>query len=397
MLGGVWAVYAGFGLTVGSTAAFLPAIRADLELTRSQMGVILGTWQFVYLAASIPAGKFIDRVGLRWSLALAAAVIAASAGLRAIAGGFWSLLFAVAIFGIGGPLISIGAPKMVADWFDDVSRRTAVGIYGTGPAIGSAVGLAASNGLVRPLFDGSWRASVMFYAGIALLTGIYWLLVSPPVSPKEQSSAQRLASWGLMQIPVVRLVLVVAIGAFFYSHSLSNWLVEILESAGWESSSAGYWASFPTLLGITGTLLLPRLAAPHRRIAILSGAMLVGAVGIPFVLSDSAVVLAVALTASAIARVAIMPICMLILMDHPEVGRDNMAGVGGLFFTAAEVGGVAGPSVTGVLADATDGFGAPVAVLSAVLFVLSAFTWFALGRSTRSYIASGDSSEVEPV
>ena len=32
---------------------------------------------------------------------------------------------------------------------------------------------------------------------------------------------------------------------------------------------------------------------------------------------------------------------MLILMDHREIGSRNMAAAGGLFFTAAEVGGVA--------------------------------------------------------
>lgn len=381
MLAGVWAVYAGFGLTVGSTAAFLPAIRADLGLSRSEIGVILGTWQLVYLGASIPAGKFIDRVGLRWSLGLAAVVIAGSAALRSAATGFWSLMFAVAIFGIGGPLISIGAPKMVADLFDDESRRKAVGIYGTGPAVGSAVGLAASNGLVRPMFDDSWRASIMFYAVVALASGLFWVLVSWGPTGTTQERQQRLASLDLIRIPQVRVVLIVAIGAFFYSHSLSNWLVEILESVGWSSTEAGYWASFPTLLGILGTLTLPRLATPPRRIFMLSGATLIGAVGMLFVLTETAPVLALALSAGAIARVAIMPICMLVLMDHPDVGPENMAGVGGLFFTAAEIGGVAGPSITGALADATDGFTIPVMVLSGVLFALSAFIWLTFNRS----------------
>jgi len=382
LLAGVWAVYAAFGLTLGSTAAFLPAIRADLGLSRTDMGLILGTWQFVYLGASIPAGRLIDRVGLRSSLAAAAVCIAASALLRSAATGFWSLLFAVAVFGLGGPLISIGAPKLVAGVFTDLHRRTAVGIYGTGPAIGSAVGLAASNSLVRPLLGDSWRAGLVLYSAVAAGAGLFWFAIARDrLADAEDEVAVRLSSRELLQLPVVRLVLVIAIGAFFYSHTISNWLVEILEDSGWSAEAAGYWASLPTLLGILVTLSVPRFAAANRRVPILATAMVLAAVGTVFIGASTAGVLAPALAASGIARSSIMPICMLVLMDHREVGARNMAAVGGLFFTAAEIGGVTGPAVTGILSDLTGGFTVPLRVLAAVMACLAVFTVAFLGRN----------------
>ncbi len=396
LLFGVWLVYAGFGLLVGSTAALVPTIRPALDLSRTQMGLILGAWQFVYLAASVPAGKAIDRFGLRAAIAFAAVVMAASGFLRAGSQGFLSLLLGVALFGIGGPLISIGAPKLVAEYFSDAERRKAVGIYGTGPAVGSAGGLALTNSVVMPLFGDDWRSTMALFAVVSLACGLAWLVLSRGVSAhfSTTESHPSLNSRQLLQVPIVRLILVLATGAFFYSHALSNWLVDILEDAGWSAAAAGYWASFPTLLGIVATLYLPRFATPERRVAILSGGMLLGAAGLLFVAVREAVVLAPALVSMGLARTAVMPVCMLILMDHKRVGPKNMAAVGGLFFTSAEIGGVLGPFVTGLLADATDGFTVPVWVLSGVLFVMALLSASRLGpvandEPTVSYDSTG--------
>lgn len=337
------------------------------------MGLVLGTWQFVYLGVAIPAGKLIDRLGLRWSILLAGASIGLSALLRATAQGLPSLLLAVAIFGIGAPLISIGAPKLVADYFATQGRRVAVGIYGTGPAIGSALGLAATNGVVMPLVEESWRGAMVIGA-VPAVAGIgIWLMVSMRPGPAASTpSVALLSSAALLRLPIVRLVLVLGIGGFFYIHALANWLVDILESAGWSVVAAGYWASVPTLLGIVATLTLPRLATGERRASMLGWILIIGAIALLFVSTTSTPVLVPALAASGLARSMIMPLCMLILMDARAIGSRNIAAVGGLFFTAAEIGGVLGPIVTGLLADLTDGFGLAIVTLSAALAAMAA-------------------------
>ena len=53
-----------------------------------------------------------------------------------------------------------------------------------------------------------------------------------------------------------------------------------------------------------------------------------------------------------------MTIAILILMETPAVGAENMGVAGGLFFTAAEIGGVFGPVGIGAIADRTGGFDA---------------------------------------
>src|SRR5271167_4123518 len=111
MLAGVWMVYFCFGATSAAIAPLVSRITAELSLSHTQMGSILGAWQFVYIGAAIPCGALLDRLGPRRGLALGAAVLAASGILRGLATDYLTMLSAVAVFGIGGPLVSVGAPK----------------------------------------------------------------------------------------------------------------------------------------------------------------------------------------------------------------------------------------------------------------------------------------------
>ena len=101
------------GLVAGSLAPLLSDIRIDLNMSHASMGAALGAWPFVYLAVSTFAGKFLDRYGVQIGLTLA--LIGASGLLRAAAQSGLGLWLAVAVFGLGGPFISIGAPKLVTE------------------------------------------------------------------------------------------------------------------------------------------------------------------------------------------------------------------------------------------------------------------------------------------
>ena len=159
MLGGVWLIYLGFGLLSVAMAPLVDPISRDLGLSYTTMGAILGAWPLVYIVAAAPCGAFVDRVGLKWSLFLAVLVIAASGGLRAVAFDAVTLFVAVGLFGIGGPLISIGAPKAIAQWFQGAERGFAMGVYITGPALGNMLALVLTNSVLMPLTGGNWRQS----------------------------------------------------------------------------------------------------------------------------------------------------------------------------------------------------------------------------------------------
>lgn len=148
---GVCGVYFAFGLTIGVMAPLVGEISRDLSLSRSTMGSILGAWALIYVFTAVPAGAFVDRVGLRWSLTIGGGAIIASALLRSLASGAPTLFAAVAVFGIGGPLVSIATPKLIASLFEADARRLPTGLAVAAPSLGTAVGLALTNPVFLPL------------------------------------------------------------------------------------------------------------------------------------------------------------------------------------------------------------------------------------------------------
>ena len=57
----IWSVYACFGIVSGSLAPISPLLITDLNFTYTQMGIILGFWQFIYIFTAMPTGNIIDK------------------------------------------------------------------------------------------------------------------------------------------------------------------------------------------------------------------------------------------------------------------------------------------------------------------------------------------------
>lgn len=378
MLGGVWLLYWCFGLTAASLAPLVEPITSDLGIGHAAMGIVFGAWQLVYIGAAAPGGMAMDRFGPRRTLFVAATVIALSGLLRAGADTYGFLLFAVALFGLGGPLISVGAPKVIALWFEGKDRAFAMGVYITGPSLGMIAGLAVTNPILMPMFDQDWRAVLAVYAAIAFLSALVWLLIS--AHPEARRVERALAAEpqepqlklyaSLLRIPTVRLMLVMSIGIFFFNHGLNNWLPTLLRTRGLEATMADYWSMIPTLVGVVGSLLIPRLATPERRFPILLGLLAAALAATLLLHAAPGPVLGAALVLQGIARSSLMTVAILILVELKDIGPRRAGAVSGLFFSAAEIGGVTGPLALGAMSEATGGFTAALYLLSGMMLLL---------------------------
>lgn len=389
LLAGVWLIYYSFGLVVASMAPLVRPITAELGLSHTAMGSILGAWPLVYIVAAAPCGTALDRFGLRRSLFAAAALIGLSALLRAGATGYLGLYAAVAVFGLGGPLVSVGGPKLIGQWFEGKERGLAMGLYVTGPALGNITALSLTSSVVLPLLGGQWRRVLVAYAAVALAAGGAWLALTAGHGHRPDARAdgvgagrsQREVLVALLRQPAVRLVLLMGVGIFFFNHGLNNWLPEILRGHGMDARAAGLWASLPTVVGIAGAVVVPRLAVPARRSAIL-GALFACAGGATLLIhADAPLLLAAGLVLQGIARSSMTAVAMLALMDTRQVDPRHMGAAGGLFFSAAEVGGVLGPLAVGWTFDLTGGFATALNLLTAACAALLGLLW-RLGRAT---------------
>lgn len=377
VLFGVWLMYFSFGLCIASMGPLINEITTDLGITHTAMGAVLGAWQLTYIGAALPLGAILDRIGVAIGLLASAGVMAGSLFLRGIATDEVTLFLAVAVFGIGGPLVSIGAPKLIALWFRGASRGMAMGIYMTGPAMGGIAALSLTNPVLLPL-TGSWEGVLWLLGAFVLAAGLgWWALSRHPEARRRDGSvggmskAESLQAFGeIARLRTVQIVLLMSIGIFMFNHGLTNWLPEILRAKGMTPTEAGFWASVPTIVGVAGALTIPRFATPERRVPIML-ALFLCALFASFLLHLlPGVGLLTGLMMQGIARSSMMTVAILLLMEAPGVPPERAGMAGGMFFTVAEIGGVLGPLSIGIVSDASGGFAMPLGMLSVVCAIL---------------------------
>lgn len=382
MLALLWLLYFSFGLVVRSASPLVTPMLRDLHMSYGQMGFVLGSWQLTYIAFAVIGGVIMDRWGIRRSILAGALVIGLSAALRAWSVGFVSLLSFVVLFGIGGAMISIGAPKTIALWFRGQERGMAVGMYTTGPWIGGMTALAATNALVMPLTGQSWRLTLLCYGGLTLVFAVLWGLLAREGDPDDPS--ERFGTlgvlFGLLRVRSILMILLSGLLSFAIMHGYVNWLPKILENAGLSPIRAGLIAAIPYAASILAVLTLPRWVPRHlrgRAVGIM--AALAGLATVWVTTGAFAPILGLLLFGATGAT--LFPLLMLMLMDSPEVGAKYLGSAAGVFFCIAEMGGFLGPFVVGFLVDWTGGFVSGAAFLAGLGLAVFAMMFRAESRA----------------
>jgi cyanate permease len=356
-------------------APLVPDIEAGLGFSHASMGTVLGAWQFIYIFAAIPCGLVLDRMGTHKALFWGALLIGASGIARGFAGEYLHLLAAVALFGLGGPLISAGAPKVVSENFTGAERGLAMGIYITGPGVGVMVSLLFTQPMLMPLLGGRWGLVLILWGFAALAAGLFWLLVGRGVTRSGDPITPNAPLWNeisaVLSLSPVRLILLMSIGIFSINHAMNNWLVELLHNFGAGLKQASLLAVVPAVVGIVSALTLPRLATGSRRFSILIALFSCSLFGsLLFLIGGMGSWLYLALILMGIAGGSMMTVLILTLVEVPGVGERRAGTAGGFFFSAAEIGGVGGPVAIGVLYGGSGGFSSALALLALVALLL---------------------------
>ncbi|MBK7950743.1 MAG: MFS transporter [Deltaproteobacteria bacterium] len=363
LLAGVWGLYASFGLVASCLSPLVAQVEQELDISHAAMGSVLGAWQLVYMFSAIPCGLLLDRVGSRTALTLGIALISLSALARSAATDFTTLLLSVMAFGLGAPIISTGAPKVITEWFEGSNRGLAMGVYATGPAIGGTLALTLTHSWLLPWL-GDWRKLMLLWAGVGVASGVAWLVVSS--LPRFREAETRRRSVGslpqlstmreLVALSDVRLLLALATGTFLIAHGVGSWLPALLQARGMTTIESGYWAAIPAGVGVVSALVVPRLAIPRRRQRLLFALVATSACStLLFQLAARPSLLA-GLVFQGAAATVLTPILVLTLLELPGVGERRAGTASGLFFSAAQIGGVVGPMGLGVLYDLSGGF-----------------------------------------
>ena len=374
----LWLLYICFGIVSRAIFPLVTPILNDLRITYSQMGFILGSWQLTYIMIALVAGSIIDRWGVRKSLFVGVLIIGLSSSLRFFANNFTILLVAVALFGVGGPMISIGGPKTISAWFSGPIRGTAIGLYTSGNWIGGLLALALTNSLVMPLVGNNWKQAFVVYGMITFGVGLLWMLFARETESREKSQSMAIIDVfrNLGNLRDVRIVLAMGLLAFAISHGFSSWLPKILEINGMSGPQAGFAASITIAAGIPSILIIPSVVPARYRGQTMALLAILTAVNIILVMKISGISLYIGLAVLGFISAPFMALLLVILMDSPGVETRHMGSAGGMFFCVAEIGGFAGPFFMGILVDLTGTFMAGALFLAGLCMAIAAFTCF---------------------
>ena len=374
---GIWFIYFSFGFSIASLSPLVHFITNDLMISYKKMGIILGTWQFVYILFAIPAGYILDKFSFKYNLLIACIILSLSIISRSFAQSFIQFLLAVAIFGIGGSLISVGIPKVTSINFYGKTRAIVMGILMTAPPAGAIICLSITSLVFLPVFENDWRNILYIYALLPLLAGAIWIILNHIFQLNFEAQNHVITfnqQINLLKVFLLNkriiLTLILAIIAFYLNHGLASWLPKILVSKGMSITLAPLYAAIPVFIGIFSALIIPRIAIKKARFNILILLMANAAFSVILLQNDLGIFLLIGLMLLGITWGSLIAILLTHLTDTNIVNSKQSGLAGGLFFTLAELGAILGPFSIGLIYDITNNFNSALAFYSIILFVM---------------------------
>lgn len=142
--------------------AVFPAVKTDLALTDTQLGLLASAFMWVYLSAAPVFGLLADRRSRPRLMGLGVGIWSAATALSGMVRSYGQLLAGRALVGVGEASYGSVAPAMLSDAFESAHRGRALAMFSMAIPVGSALGYLLG-GLFERAFG--WRAA-FFIVGI---------------------------------------------------------------------------------------------------------------------------------------------------------------------------------------------------------------------------------------
>ena len=367
-----------------------PYIQAELGLTSTQTGWVLGAFFWTYAAFQLPSGFWVDRLGARVVYAAAVVWWSVFTMATAVARGFAGLLGFRLLLGAGEAPAYPSNAKVVAEWFPRQERAFATSIFDSGARVGTALSLPIVTALIGAV---GWRASFVVTGLLGVVWTVVWLKLyraprrHPWASPEEiayieagQPSAPpptadpdgAAMSWrGLF---AHRTVWGMMLGFFcinFVVYFFVTWFPTYLVRArGFTLLKLGFFGMIPALTavfgGYLGGLVSDRLTRSGmsltwaRKLPIVGGLLLSSCVGLAVVVPSAS--WALALFALSYSGLTFAGASVWALPADVAPSREYVGSIGGIQNFAANLAGVAITYYVGRVVDRTGNFVMALAV-----------------------------------
>ena len=161
-------------------AILAPAIKADLDLSDTQIGALSGVaFGIFYATLGIPIARLADKHSRVNIISICLVIWSCMTALSGFATNFWQLLVARIGVGIGEAGGSPPSHSLLADYFPPDKRATALGTYALGIPIGILFGNMAG-GWINEFFGWRYAFLVVGIPGVALAVILKMTVKEPP-------------------------------------------------------------------------------------------------------------------------------------------------------------------------------------------------------------------------
>lgn len=189
VLGLLFAVYAFNFIDRQILGILVPAIKAELHFTDTELGWLGGpAFAIFYTALGVPIAWLADRWSRTWIMSISLVIWSGFTAACGFAGNFVHLFAARLGVGVGEAGGVAPAYSLISDYFPPSQRARALAFYSFGIPIGSAAGILIG-GLIASRLD--WRLAfiIVGVAGIALAP-IFRALVREPQRGRFDATAK---------------------------------------------------------------------------------------------------------------------------------------------------------------------------------------------------------------
>jgi len=384
-----------------SLGVALPFMGETFKLTKTEEGMILAAFFWSYDFFQLAAGWFVDRYGPRRAFTFSAVWWSLFTSLTAAASTFATMFGVRLLLGAGESPAATSSAKVVSRWFPRHERALATGIWDSGSRVGGVIALPIVTALIGGL---GWRWTFVIIGAIGLLWAFGWWRTyrdpqhHPRVGAAEldyiRSGGARWEAEGddpadrirWRDLFGYRTVWAMMLGFFCLNMVVYFFLTffptYLVDERGFGLLSLGLFGALPGLFAIVAEWLggwladrgIKRGGSLNRiRKSFISGGFLVSTVIGAAVWVPEAwmalVLLSVAYGGSTFAAANIWSLPADVAPADRHVGS-----IGGIQNFASNLAGIVSPIMVGVLADRTDSFAVPLAVISGVA-LLGAVTY----------------------
>src|SRR5579871_374400 len=267
------------GLSAGTWAARIPAIKAGLNLSPGILGLCLLGPAFGSVLTMPIAGAIMATVPPRRVVQCALLLLAGMLPLTTVVSAPWQLFLVLAGWGAGLGVVDVGMNIEASAVQDRLGRRTMSGFhaaFSVGGLVGAGLGgIAAASG-VPPRADFIVAGVVVLVAGGV---SAQFFSAARPVRPGGGAEQQRVSRWPLWSLALVCLA-VMSLGSFLAEGVVADWSAVYLHSslgAPVGLAAVGYTVFSCTMVG--GRLAGDRMAdllGPARLVRMSAGMAAVG-------------------------------------------------------------------------------------------------------------------------